>query len=645
MAAAAHIQTQDETLLDQFISRATGATMADYGDLLTDLAEYDHGGVFDDIAVNAVIEALAGNKAVIAGKQLIKKAYFTQKSHLQPQNSGSGVEGGHGYYQLKEDAVYMTTAGGEIAICSKLEVLAMTRTPEGNGWGRMLQWQDKDYRVHRWAMPASLATGEGNDAIRTLMERGLNVRSGNSKNVIDYLMSVQTDSRLYSTDRTGWHDGAFVTPERVYGSDEYIFQSDAAVSAALSTKGKLQDWRENVAKKSAGNSRVVFAISTAFAGSLLEGAGVDSGGFHIHGTSTDGKTTAQHIAASVWGDPKKYAQTWRATANGLEGVAAINSDGLLILDEIGQANPKEIGETAYMLANGQSKARMTKSTATRKPLTWRLLFLSSGEYTLSDMMKVEGKRAFAGQELRLANIPSDAGAGMGIFENIQGATSPAQFADRLKHSISDSYGTAGHAWLKYLTENPEWRNGINQALDSFVQDVTTDVDSQGGRVALRFALVAHAGELATQAGITGWQPGEATKSAAVCYRAWLNDFGKGNREHKNILEAVRSFIEGNPARFQEVPNYTERQVVRRVGFKKFNNEKDGIKKDKINYKRVSEIFIATSQLAECAPGYTSDQIKSALSATGLISSTESELKSFSGEKVRCFKVSSDRLTQ
>ena len=378
---------------------------------------------------------------------------------------------------------------------------------------------------------------------------------------------------------------------------------------------------------------------------MLDGAGVDSGGFHIHGTSTDGKTTAQYIAASVWGNPKNYAQTWRATSNGLEGVAALHNDGLLILDEIGQANPKEIGDTAYMLANGQSKTRMTKTTATRKPLTWRLLFLSSGEYTLVDMMKAEGKRTFAGQEIRLANIPSDAGAGMGVFENIHGKKDPAQFADMLKQSISNYHGTAGQEWLKYVTENPGWRQEIQQPLNQFVQEVTTDVTQQGGRVALRFALVAQAGELATKAGITGWKKGEATKAAKTCYRAWLADFGKGDREHKNILEAVRAFIDGNPARFQKI--YREgqrlvpgeertkleearsesRPVTARVGFKIQESADD------------FELYILASNIAECAPGYTATQIKTALKAAGWIDSTTADNKHIPGEKKpRCFKL-------
>jgi uncharacterized protein (DUF927 family) len=51
--------------------------------------------------------------------------------------------------------------------------------------------------------------------------------------------------------------------------------------------------------------------------------GEDSGGFHLRGASSSGKTTALNAAASVWGDPDNYTRLWRSTVNGLEGLAYI----------------------------------------------------------------------------------------------------------------------------------------------------------------------------------------------------------------------------------------------------------------------------------------------------------------------------------
>lgn len=642
------------SLIDELISRAKAATLENYSDFMQEVAELTTSNTLDDIQRNAIIETLSKNKAIgsgaAPGKKLITNNLQLLERDLRPQQPAKGIQGGHGYYRVADDGIFISTGGDAIPICSRLDALAETRTIESNGWGRLLEWRDNDNRLHRWAMPATLTAGEGNEAIKYLLDNGLHIIPGRAKNVIDYVMSAPVEGKLTSTDKTGWHNDAFVTADQVYGSDEYVFQSETGVNAAISTQGSLKQWREQVAAKAVGNSRIIFAICTAFAGSLLERSGVDSGGFHIHGTSTDGKSTAQFIAASVWGPPRQYARTWRATANGLEGTATIHNDGLLILDEIGQANPKDIGEVSYMLANGQNKARMHHSTASRKPLTWRLLFLSSGEYTLSDMMKTEGKRIFAGQELRLANIPSDAGANMGVFENIYGAETPARFADQLKQAIQQNYGHAGDAWLTMLTKKSEWRQSVKTELDSFVKEVATDVNQQAGRVARRFALVAFAGELATKEGITGWKSGEATKAAKACFYAWLKNYGTGNREHKNILDAVKAFIEGSPARFQKV--YPASQIVEpgkhqtrieearaearpiqnRIGFKIYNDADE------------PELYILASNLAECASGYTANEIKEALHNAGWIDSTQAGQKKIPEEgNKRIFRVNVERM--
>src|SRR6202000_667134 len=114
-------------------------------------------------------------------------------------------------------------------------------------------------------------------------------------------------------------------------------------------------------------------------------SGQDSGGLHLMGNSTVGKTTALRAAASVFGG-RDYMRSWRATSNAMESTAAQHSDALLILDEIGQVEPQGGGDIVYMIGNGAGKGRATR-TATAKPvLTWRLLFLSSGEKTLSAIM-------------------------------------------------------------------------------------------------------------------------------------------------------------------------------------------------------------------------------------------------------------------
>ena len=96
------------------------------------------------------------------------------------------------------------------------------------------------------------------------------------------------------------------------------------------------------------------------------------------GPSRIGKTTAAVCAASVIGKGGRGGaiHQWRHTGNELEAVVAGNSDNLLVLDEIGQADAKEAGNIVYMLANRSGKLRMTKNITARPTSSWCIMFLS-----------------------------------------------------------------------------------------------------------------------------------------------------------------------------------------------------------------------------------------------------------------------------
>ena len=97
---------------------------------------------------------------------------------------------------------------------------------------------------------------------------------------------------------------------------------------------------------------------------------------------------------------------------------------------------------------------------------------------------------------------------------------------------------------------------------------------QAERVARRFGMAAAAGELATEAGLTGWPKGHATECVAKCFQNWLLNFGAtGNREDRKLLAQVRAFFETHGAsRFQEigtrhgVAEAFDVKVINRAGF-------------------------------------------------------------------------------
>lgn len=436
-------------------------------------------------------------------------------------------------------------------VCAPAEPVARVRDPRNHGWGLLVEFMDPDRALHRVIVPAALFRGDGAEVAGLLLDQGLQIAPRGKPALVEYLQTASPKARARVTNRTGWHDAGpdgavFVLPDAAIGSNagQWIYESEGGGASTFAMRGNLREWQSEVASLCSGNSRLLFAVSVCFASPLLYLLGSESGGFHFRSNSGDGKTTALRVAASVCGGAD-FMQRWRATSNGLEALASAHCDAPLLLDELAQMDPREAGETCYMLANGSGKSRAGRTGGARDRANWRLLFLSCGEIGLSEHLAEIGKIPRAGQELRLAEIPADAGAGLGVFENLHDYADGSLFAKALDRAARRHFGTAFYAFLAELAKNQEVVPDLVREAQKKFEAHCLDgaAHGQARRVAGRFALVGAAGELATKWGITGWQPGEALQAARTCFDAWLSRRGgQGNQEEKAMLRQIREFI-------------------------------------------------------------------------------------------------------
>jgi uncharacterized protein (DUF927 family) len=463
-----------------------------------------------------------------------------------------------GVFQLREDGVYYIDPeeeNGPMRICGPLKITAMTRAADSENWGRLLEWRDYDGKLHRWAMPASLLAGSGEEYRRRLLDGGLDIGIGpkTRERLGTYILTTRVASRVTCTDRIGWHAGSFVLPDiciRRPGAELVLYQTDAEPDHRLNVRGTGDEWREHVGALCAGNSRLVLAASCAFAGTLLEMLGVENGGIHLVCPSSKGKTTTLIVAGSVLGGggTDGYKETWRTTANGIEATAAAHNDLTLVLDEIGQIDARDAADAAYLLANGQGKGRMSRTTGLRRRLGWRLLCLSSGELTLADHSASAGKRTRGGAEVRLLNIGADIGGGMGLFEDLHGCASADAFADLLKGRALKYYGAPIRAFLEKVVENREeivkrWA----EYRAAFVSEHTETASGEVKRAAVRLALIAYAGEMATKWRITGWEEDEPKRAAGSGLLNWINTRGgaAAQADDEAAIRQVQRVIEAH----------------------------------------------------------------------------------------------------
>jgi putative DNA primase/helicase len=517
------------------------------------------------VQVQTAIDAFNAEKTAM--KKGVKSTPFVEGVQSEvhhsdaPSNDGE-QQNDNDPFQVRNDGVWYCgrdrdgKAASPIWLCSRLDIKTGVRDFSGVGFGLLLEFPDMLGLPQEWVMPKRLLAGDGNEIRSVLFSMGLDIAPGAAARALltRYIQGRKPPlPYARTTDRTGWHkadSGAavYVMPKQTIsnaGSERVIYQSDSAMENTFRTNGTLEQWRSKVAALCVGNSRLAFSVSCAFAGVLLRWVGGESGGFHFRGNGSGGKSTAQKVAASVFGG-ENFKQSWRATDNALESIAAQHCDALLILDELKEVDAKQAGEIAYMLGNQQGKARATRTALPKPRLTWKMLYLSSGEISLAQHIASAGKTIHAGQLTRMADIPADAGAGLGVFENLHGIEGGDTFSKTITRLAAKHHGSAGVAFIQHVIDT---QDGIAQrtkeAIDAIASAWIPEASSgQVHRVGGRFALVAAAGELATTAGLTGWPEGEATQAAKSCFDAWLSARGgNGNAEEYSILAQVRSFIQ------------------------------------------------------------------------------------------------------
>lgn len=514
---------------------------------------------------------------------LLPKQIVLPKGHL-----AKPLKWEKGYFHILEDGIYFVeeNKNGDSFkrfISSPVLVIAQTRDNTSNNWGVLLQWKDNNDIEHVQALSMELFQTDGADLRKALAYQGVRIApDSRARNLFQcYLMSYKTGLNALCVDRVGWHDDVFVLPHKQIGQkadcDLIVYQANNAIDNRYQSKGTLALWKSHIAQLVENHSLLVFSLSTAFTGQLLDPLNQQGGGFHFKGGSSKGKSTALNLACSVWGNPKQFYRTWKATGNALEHTAYMHNDSFLVLDEIGEiANPKELGTIVYMLANGLGKGRMTKQITAKPMHQWKVIFLSSGEKSLKEIMLEQGQKTKLGQEIRLADIDIDQSE-YGIFDCIDFAEDGAKQAIELNHRMNDCYGVAGIAWLEYLTSDKSRIMNCARALLDQYREALAEKHTQGHitRVANYFALVATAGELATQANITGWKTGTAFTAVQKVFNQWLNGFEQvGDFENRELIANVKAFLEANESsRFESItpdPEHNEK-INNRVGYWKVDN--------------------------------------------------------------------------
>lgn len=260
---------------------------------------------------------------------------------------------------------------------------------------------------------------------------GFPMDSENAKDVIRYLTAFDQTNREVipshrAVDRLGWIDDKTFLPGVENG----------AVDVGNATKGytkagRLEDWLSFAATyRQYPITR--FMLAAAFAAPLLKIVGWRNFFIYVFEKSKAGKTAAETLALSTWGNPEDIMVTFNATAAGLEHQAARTSDLPLGIDErqmAGDTRQDFLNKIVYMLAGGKNKLRARKDGGLRDIETWKNIVIATGEEPLIE----DGARN--GQVTRVMQL-----CGKPIPDEQQ--------ASAIYGFVRDNHGTAGPAFME-----------------------------------------------------------------------------------------------------------------------------------------------------------------------------------------------------
>ena len=493
-------------------------------------------------------------------------------------------------------------------LCSALEVVGIGIDDSKTRY-LILRWQAfgaKSETVQ--AIPfADIGEREG---WRTLKAGGVNVttKNGLRATLADWLQSCANGEVWRIAHATGWQCGAYIMPDgEIIGTPEQpvLFNGRSSAASGYTTSGTGQSWRESVGRLAFGNYSMMTGVAAALAAPLIGLAGADGFGIHLYEQSSAGKTTTANVASSLYGNPDVLRLTWYGTALGLANEAAAHNDALMPLDEIGQgADPVEVYKSAYALFNGTGKLQGAKEGGNRDLKRWRTVAISTGEMDLETFIASAGRKAKAGQLVRLLNIPMR--RAVRFHEHANGK----HHADALKDAYQHHHGVAGREWVKWLADHQqEAVNAVRAAEERWRSLIPSDYGEQVHRVGARFAILEAALLLGNV--ITGWDEQTCRDAIQYSYNAWLREFGTGNKEHQQIIEQTEAFLNAyGMSRFAPFPyDPTSLPISNMAGYR----QKGGHETDPMVFYTFPAAFEG-----EIARGFNTRQFAEVLKKAGML---------------------------
>jgi hypothetical protein len=249
-------------------------------------------------------------------------------------------------------------------------------------------------------------------------------------------------------------------------------KATAGLMSAFKPKGSLEQWKQmaNFYNRD-GFELHQYMVASAFGSPLMALMPIACSSLHVHSKESGlGKTTAMHVGASVWGNPKTLVVEAQDTKNSLMLRGEVYKNLPYYIDELTNSEGKQLSDLIYQLSSGRQRNRMTGSANTERMRgePWSLLSISTGNTSVLERIS-SFKNAPKAEAARMLETKA-----VKLFDE----TKTKHLTDAHQANSQNIYGHAGVPYLQYLMQNMDrvinLLQEVQQKLDAGAQLTAQD---------------------------------------------------------------------------------------------------------------------------------------------------------------------------
>lgn len=350
-------------------------------------------------------------------------------------------------------------------------------------------WVDKIYPAETLAHPMKM--------LNLLSDGIAEITSENAKDMIVYISDVKSLNqslfeRKKAINKLGFQDNFKTFLPYDIKDSKYVYfgdQSGKSIFAGIEQKGDYNGWKEKNIDFRRNSKKYCIMQATAFASPLLNIVGINPFIVHFQGNSGSYKSVSLKIQMSIYGNPSNLFFNWQSSLFAIYDIMNTLQNLPFALDERQALNNRlsDFNKLIMCMCEGKEgdKAEVSDGKyVRRKPRTWSLIVMSTGEDPIKDQ---NGKISKNGVEGRVINIEDD--------DYYIDKTNPDNDGARLVGEkvgyFCNNYGFAGKEWIEYIIKNKDAiieeyfkvKNDLKEYINENMKD-TTIMDKTINSIAL-----------------------------------------------------------------------------------------------------------------------------------------------------------------